>query len=93
MEKHEAKYGGCSAPISGAVPETPRRARPGIPEAALTIARMPARIASGSRSHASMTAARSESSSSRRVAFCVAVGGRAGPRSFASVRDDRTECS
>ena len=26
--KHEAKDCGCNAPISGAVPETPRRARP-----------------------------------------------------------------
>ena len=35
------------------------------PPNARTIARMPARIASGSRSHASMTAARSASSGSR----------------------------
>jgi hypothetical protein len=54
---------------------------------------MPARIASGNRSHASMTAARSASSGSRRVAFWVAVGRRFGPLSVALIRDDRVECS
>jgi len=50
--------------------------------AALTIATMPALRASGNRSQASMTAAKSESSGSRRVAFWVAVRGRIEPDSF-----------
>jgi hypothetical protein len=62
------------------------------PEAALTIARMPALIASGSFGHASTTAAKAGSPGRRAVAISVAVGVRLSPRSFASMRDDGVDC-
>jgi len=61
--------------------------------AALTIATMPALIASGNRSHALTTAARSESSGSRRVAFSVAVCGLSQAAPVSSLRKDSVECS
>jgi hypothetical protein len=58
----------------------------------LVTATMPARIASGNRSHASTTAARSASSGSTWVAFWIALGRRSESLSVASGRDDGIEC-